>query len=213
MNRRRAGVVFFGRFWQGTTVTAAAKAAADAAALAAAEPGGAGVAAAATSAGDGETSMKAFELFKLSHNIKKMLGEQMGGGLITSLDLFAVLCLLSNARGGLMVACLPSLPASQRYERRKFELEVSVTPDETRLQSCSEYNSRVPGTWPLFVKHWRAAHGKQTVARRGQPRAEQRFSPPRVAFLLLISKRLSFVRAGMLVRVFSYFCLVWCSSG
>ena len=49
---------------QATTVTAAAKAAADAAALAAAEG----------ASNDSDTAIKAFELFKLSHNIKKMHG-------------------------------------------------------------------------------------------------------------------------------------------
>lgn len=49
---------------QATTVTAAAKAAADAAAIAAAEGAN----------NDSDTAIKAFELFKLSHNIKKMIG-------------------------------------------------------------------------------------------------------------------------------------------
>lgn len=61
---------------QATAVTAAAQAAADAAALAAAEgANGGGGSKGGAGDGDSETGMKAFELFKLSHNIKKMLGE------------------------------------------------------------------------------------------------------------------------------------------
>lgn len=52
------------------TRTPPADAAAAAAAEGAAGGGGAG------GGGDGDTNMKAFELFKLSHNIKKMLGEE-----------------------------------------------------------------------------------------------------------------------------------------
>lgn len=50
----------------------------DAAAAAAAAEGaaGGGGGGGAGAGGDSETIMKAFELFKLSHNIKKMLGEE-----------------------------------------------------------------------------------------------------------------------------------------
>ncbi|CAM9600970.1 unnamed protein product [Laminaria digitata] len=55
------------RAFRATAVTAAAKAAADAAAIAAAEG-------ATINSNDSDTAIKAFELFKLSHNIKKMIG-------------------------------------------------------------------------------------------------------------------------------------------
>lgn len=56
---------------QATTVTVAAQAAADAAAIAEAE---AASGKATGAGGESETTIKALELFKLSHNIKKMLG-------------------------------------------------------------------------------------------------------------------------------------------
>lgn len=62
---------------QATTDTAAAQAAAEAAAIdkAKEEVAGVGSGGAAAGGGSGETTVKAFELYKLSHNIKKMLGE------------------------------------------------------------------------------------------------------------------------------------------
>ena len=59
--RRHARCFFLA---QATTDTTAAKAAAEAAAIAAAEG----------TSNDGDTAIKAFELYKLSHNIKKMIG-------------------------------------------------------------------------------------------------------------------------------------------
>lgn len=68
---------------QATAVTAGAQAAAETAAGAAMEGGGAAAGAGSGVAlaggvghgGSGETMARAFELYKLSHNIKKMLGE------------------------------------------------------------------------------------------------------------------------------------------
>lgn len=70
---------------QATAVTAAAQAAADATAVAAAEAeasgtsvGSGAVGGVAGAGGGGESTARAFELYKLSHNIKKMLGESVG---------------------------------------------------------------------------------------------------------------------------------------
>lgn len=85
---------------QATAVTAAAQAAAEAAALAA-EDGVSGGAGGAPTGGDGDTNIRAFELYKLSHNIKKMLGKQQAegfGGEVYGFEIFGRVQVLSPLR-------------------------------------------------------------------------------------------------------------------